>query len=74
LTGLFGPRGMADELRERIAADVIAAAADPVIPARLASIGQIMQLHGAADFAARIDEQRATLAAIAKSLGRKPAQ
>jgi tripartite-type tricarboxylate transporter receptor subunit TctC len=74
LTGLFGPRGMADELRERIAADVMAAAADPVIPERLASIGQIMQLHGPADFAARIDEQRATLAAIAKSLGRKPAQ
>jgi len=74
LTGLFGPRGMADELRERIAADVMAAAADPVIPARLASIGQIMQLHGPADFAAGIDEQRATLAAIAKSLGRKPAQ
>jgi bifunctional non-homologous end joining protein LigD len=48
-------------------------AADPVIPARLASIGQIMELGGPAEFAARIDDQRATLAAIAKSLGRKPA-
>lgn len=73
LNGLFGPRGMADELRKRIAADVIAAAADPVIPERLASIGQIMDLRGAAAFAAAIDEQRATLAAIARSLGRKPA-
>jgi tripartite-type tricarboxylate transporter receptor subunit TctC len=73
LTGLFGPRGMADGLRGRIAADVIAAAADPVIPARLAAIGQIMQLHGPADFAAGIDEQRAALADIAKSLGRRPA-
>jgi tripartite-type tricarboxylate transporter receptor subunit TctC len=72
LNGLFGPRGMADELRKRIAADVLAAAADPVIPARLASIGQIMQLSGPAEFAAAIDEQRATLAAIAKSLGLKP--
>ncbi len=73
LNGLFGPRGMADELRERIAADVLAAAADPVIPARLASIGQIVQLGGPAEFAAGIAEQRATLAAIATSLGRKPA-
>lgn len=73
LNGLFGPRGMADELRERIAADVLAAAADPVIPARLASIGQIVQLGGPAEFAAGIAEQRATLAAIATLLGRKPA-
>jgi tripartite-type tricarboxylate transporter receptor subunit TctC len=74
MNGLFGPRGMPDELRQRIAADVLSAAADPVIPARLASIGQIMQLAGPAQFAAAIDEQRATLAAIAKSLGLKPAQ
>jgi tripartite-type tricarboxylate transporter receptor subunit TctC len=74
MNGLFGPRGMADELRQRIADDVLAAAADPVIPARLASIGQIMQLAGPAQFAAAIDEQRATLASIAKSLGLKPAQ
>ncbi len=73
LTGLFGPRGMPDDLRERVAADVIAAAADPVIPERLASIGQIMDLRGPAAFATGIDEQRAILASIAKSLGRKPA-
>jgi tripartite-type tricarboxylate transporter receptor subunit TctC len=65
---------MPDELRQRIAGDVLAAATDPVIPARLASIGQIMQLAGPAEFAAAIDAQRATLAAIAKSLGLKPAQ
>jgi tripartite-type tricarboxylate transporter receptor subunit TctC len=74
MNGLFGPRGMPDELRQRIAADVLATAADPVIPERLASIGQIMQLAGPAEFAAAIDEQRATLAAIAKSLALKPAQ
>lgn len=73
LNGLFGPRGMSDELRERIAADVLKAAADPEIPARLASIGQIMKLGGPAEFAAGIDEQRAILAAVAKSLGQKPA-
>jgi len=73
LNGLFGPRGMSDELRDRIAADVLQAAADPEIPARLASIGQIMKLGGPAEFAAGIAEQRAILAGIAKSLGQKPA-
>jgi hypothetical protein len=33
-----------------------------------------MQLAGPAEFAAAIDQQRAALAAIAKSLGLKPAQ
>jgi tripartite-type tricarboxylate transporter receptor subunit TctC len=74
MNGLFGPRGMPDELRKLIASDVLAAAADPIIPARLTSIGQIMQLGGPAEFAAAIDEQRAALAAIAKSLGLKPVQ
>ena len=69
LNGLFGPRGMSDDLRERIAADVIAVAADPVIPARLDLIGQIMKLGGPAAFAARIEEQRVILASVAKSLG-----
>src|SRR5262249_49494871 len=54
LNGLFGPRGMADELRKRIAGDVLAVAADPVIPARITSIGQIMQLGGPAEYAAAI--------------------
>jgi tripartite-type tricarboxylate transporter receptor subunit TctC len=74
LNGLFGSRGMSDELRERIAADVLDVAADPIIPARLGSIGQIMKLGGPAAFAAGIEEQRVTLAAIAKTLGLKPAQ
>ncbi len=73
LNGVYGPRGMSDELRERIAADVLTAAADPIIPARLSSIGQIMHLGGPAEFAAGIDEQRVILADIAKALGRKPA-
>jgi tripartite-type tricarboxylate transporter receptor subunit TctC len=69
LNGLFGPGGMADDLRERIAADVIAVAADPVIPARLELIGQNLKLGGPQEFAARIEEQRLILAAIATSLG-----
>jgi tripartite-type tricarboxylate transporter receptor subunit TctC len=71
--GLFGPRGMALELRERIAAD-LAAVVDPIIRERLEATGQIVNLRGPADFGSAVAEQRAKLAAIAKILGIKSAQ
>jgi len=75
LVGLFGPRGMPSDLRERIAAGLgEVAAADPVIAARLGVTGQIVNVRGPAEFAARIEEQRAKLAEIAKILGIKSAQ
>jgi tripartite-type tricarboxylate transporter receptor subunit TctC len=75
LVGLFGPSGMARDLRERIASDLQAiAAADAVIVGRLAATGQIVDVRGPAEFAAGIEEQRATLAAIAKTLGIKSTQ
>ncbi len=73
--GLFGPRGMPDELRKSIAADFRAvAASDPVIAARLGDTGQIMSIRGPDEFAASVQEQRDHLAAIAKVLGLKAAQ
>ena len=75
LVGLFGPRGMPSELRERIAAILgEVAAADPVIATRLAVTGQIVNVRGPAEFAAAIEQQRAKLAEIAKILGIKSAQ
>ena len=75
LVGLFGPRGMPGELRERIADDLRAvAAADPVIATRLAATAQIVNVRGPAEFAAGIAQQRAKLAAVAKALDIKPAQ
>jgi tripartite-type tricarboxylate transporter receptor subunit TctC len=71
LVGLFGPQGMSGGLRERIAADVGAAAADPVVGARLADTGQILNVGGPAEFGAAIEEQRAKIAGIAKDLGIK---
>jgi tripartite-type tricarboxylate transporter receptor subunit TctC len=73
VVGLFGPRGMALELRERIAAD-LAAVVDPLVKERLEATGQIVNLRGPAEFAAGVEEQRAKLAAIAKVLGIKSAQ
>ena len=73
--GLFGPRGMPLELRERIADEVRAvAAADPAIATRLAATGQVVLIRGPAEFAAAIAELRAKLAATAKVLGIRSAQ
>jgi len=72
--GVFGPRTMPDPLRESIAADFRAISADPAIAERLASFGTIMNIRGPAEFAAAIQEQRDKLAALAKTLGIKPAR
>lgn len=73
LVGLFGPRSMAADLRERIAADVRAVAADPVVVDRLTTTAQVVNPGTPAEFAAAIDEQRAKMAAIAQRLGLKAA-
>jgi hypothetical protein len=57
---------------ERIAADVLAAAADPVISKRLAATGQQLDPAGPAAFAAAVHAQRQNIAATAKALGIKP--
>jgi tripartite-type tricarboxylate transporter receptor subunit TctC len=74
LVGLFGPHEMADDVRERIAADVQEVAGDPTIGARLLTTGQLVSPGRPAEFAASIDEQRAVVARIAKEMGIKPAQ
>ena len=72
LVGLFGPRGMTTELRDRIAADMVAAAADPAIATRLAGTAQTINPGGPAEFAADIARQRVQNAAIAEAIGLKP--
>ena len=61
------------ELRERIAADVKAAAADPAISRGLSPTGQVVNPGGPAEFGAAIDAQRAQVAATGQLLGIKPA-
>jgi len=72
--GVFGPRDMADKLREGIAADFQKIAEDPIIASRLGDTGQIMSVLGPAQFGARVKEQRDKLAKLAKTLGVKAAQ
>ena len=75
LVGLFGPSDMANEVRERIAADIRAVvAADPVIGERLMATGQILNIGGPTEFGQATQEQRQKVAVIAKDLGIKPTQ
>jgi tripartite-type tricarboxylate transporter receptor subunit TctC len=74
LVGLFGPRAMSNELRQRIGADVAAVAADPTIAERLAGTAQVPNPGGPAEFAAAIADQRAQIATIARVLGITPKQ
>jgi tripartite-type tricarboxylate transporter receptor subunit TctC len=71
LTGLLGPREMTAVVRDRVAADVVSALADPVVVSRLNAIGAAAIPGGAAEFTAAIEQQRAKLAEIAKVLGLK---
>jgi tripartite-type tricarboxylate transporter receptor subunit TctC len=72
LVGLFGLKTMSDALKEKIAADVRAAAADGSIAERLKATGQAINIGGPKEFADSINEQRANVAATAKAIDYKP--
>jgi tripartite-type tricarboxylate transporter receptor subunit TctC len=72
LLGLFGPKGMSAELRERIALDVREALAEPDVQQRLTNVGLAARGTSAAEFARILDEQRVKWATIAKEHGIKP--
>ena len=74
LVGLYGPRNMSPQVRDRISADVVAVAADPEIDAKLAVTGQVANPGTAAEFAASIAAQREVAAAAARILGLEAAK
>lgn len=74
LVGLFATHELADDIRDRIAADIETVAADPAISTRLLTTGQVVSPGKPSEFAASINAQRATVAAIAQEMGIKPAQ
>jgi tripartite-type tricarboxylate transporter receptor subunit TctC len=69
--GFFGSRGMSAELRDRIAADIGAVAADPVLVARLDALGQLAHATTPSEFAGMIEDQRAKIADIVRRTGMK---
>ena len=70
--GLFGPRTMSLEVRERIAADVQTLAADPAISQRLSSLGMAARASTPSQYAATLAEQRARWTALARAHGLRP--
>lgn len=74
LTGLLGPREMAPQVRDRIAADIKEVVADPAVAARLTATGQVVNPGTPAELAAAIDDQRGTVKRIGTTLGLKPAE
>jgi tripartite-type tricarboxylate transporter receptor subunit TctC len=69
--GFFGSRGMSAELRDRIAADIDAVAADPVLVARLDALAQLARATTPTEFAHMIEDQRAKIADIVRRTGMK---
>jgi len=74
LVGLFGPPGIADAVRAKIATDIRTVAKDRAVVDKLAATAQIISPGDAAEFTASIEKQKAQVARIAKLFGNKPVQ
>lgn len=72
LIGVFAPRGMPENRRDRISGDIRAIAADEVVAKRLGAAGQIVRASTPAEFAAAIEEQRLNIAANIRFIGNPP--
>jgi tripartite-type tricarboxylate transporter receptor subunit TctC len=74
LVGIFGPPGISDAVRKKIADDIRSIASDPAIVQKMTATAQIASPGDAAEFTASIEQQRAQVAAVAKLFGNKPVQ
>jgi tripartite-type tricarboxylate transporter receptor subunit TctC len=66
--GLYGWRGMPEDIQHRISADVQVITSDPEFRARVTTAGSAARTGTPSEFAAAIEEQRAKIAAIHKSM------
>jgi tripartite-type tricarboxylate transporter receptor subunit TctC len=72
LIGVFAPRGIPDDTRERISNDIRAIAAEVAVANRLGAAGQIVRASTPAQFAAAIEEQRLNIANIVRVIAKPP--
>jgi tripartite-type tricarboxylate transporter receptor subunit TctC len=72
LVGLFGTKAVSAELREKIGADIVAAANDKEIEDKLNATAQSPARGNAKEFTDHIDRQKAQIATIVKELGIQP--
>ena len=68
--GFFGGRGINEELRRKIAADIRAIGQDPQIDERLSKFGIVTKVTGPEEFTAMIRKQGDTVVSILRSIGR----
>jgi len=71
LVSLFGSKEMPKQVRDQIAADVIAAAGDRELSTKIAATGQIVRPGGADEFAKEIDSQTKVVSDAAAAAGIK---
>jgi tripartite-type tricarboxylate transporter receptor subunit TctC len=69
ICGIFGARGMAAAIRERVAADVAAVAGEAEVRERLAAVGQAARPGTTADFSSFLADSRKQLMMIARTAG-----
>jgi tripartite-type tricarboxylate transporter receptor subunit TctC len=74
LVGVLGPRDMPQSVRDRIAAVIRQVVSDPEVEAKLSATGQVVNPGTPAEFAAALDDQRATVKQIGETLGIKLVQ
>jgi tripartite-type tricarboxylate transporter receptor subunit TctC len=74
LVGLFGLKTTPNDLKEKIAADFRAVAADGTIAQRLQATGQVINVGGPKEFTDAIEEQRANVTATVKAINFQPKQ
>lgn len=67
--GLFGWKGMSDDLRRRLAGDMTNAASDAALVTRLSAVGLAIDAGTPVDFAAAVDRQRQQAATLARLSG-----
>jgi tripartite-type tricarboxylate transporter receptor subunit TctC len=72
--GLYGPKSMSADLRERLSRDVIGVVADPVITERLLATGQAVRTGGPEELSKTLKQQAQQMATVAKVLGLKASQ
>jgi len=71
LIGLFGIRGLPDDLKNRIAADIKEAASDPEVAAKINATAQIVRPGGPDEFAKELDNQIKVISEAAAAAGVK---
>ena len=74
LLGLFGPRDLSIEQRDRIATELRVIAAEPAVSNRLAALGMVARFSGPVEFSVSLGMERAKMETILKSIGPRPGQ